>query len=292
LREFTGPSAQEALKQANATLVDAQSAYDQAAKLTSTGFATKVTLQDATKALDIARAQQRSAQLTVFTNQPGGSDQVMAQTQLDQATASLAAAQSRLSYTTIKAPRAGTLISRNVELGETVQPPTVLMTLSPAGDTELVVQIDEKNLGLIAIGQKALVSADAYPKLNFPADINYINPGINLQTAAVEVKLKVAAPPAYLTQDMTVSVDIEVARHPGVLIVPAASVRELAGGKPWVLKVAAGRAARQLVKVGLVSAGKAEIVSGLGVGDRIIPATSTVVDGGPLRAQLAAAPKP
>jgi len=292
LRELTVPAAMEALKQANATLVDAQSAYDQAAKLNSTGFATKVTLQDAVKILDIARAQLHSAQLTVFTNQPGGSDQVMAQTQLNQANASLAAAQSRLSYTIIKAPRAGTLISRNVELGDTVQPPTVLMTLSPAGDTELVVQIDEKNLGLIAIGQTALVSADAYPKVNFPADVDYINPGINLQTASVEVKLKVVTPPLYLTQDMTVSVDIEVARHPGVLIISAASVRGLSGGKPWVLKVAAGRATRQPVTLGLVSSGKAEIASGLVVGDQIVPATSAVVDGGALRAQPAAAAKP
>ena len=47
------------------------------------------------KALDIARAQVRSAELQVFTNQPGGSDYVMAETQLNQARASLATAQSR-----------------------------------------------------------------------------------------------------------------------------------------------------------------------------------------------------
>jgi len=42
--------------------------------------------------------------------------------------------------------------------------------LSPNGETQLVVQIDEKNLGLIWIGEKALVSTDAYPKEDFPHD--------------------------------------------------------------------------------------------------------------------------
>ena len=183
--------------------------------LPSDGYGTKATLDDATKSLDIARAQVRSAELQVFTNRPGGSDYVMAETQLNQARASLATAQSRLSYTVITAPRDGVLISRNVERGYVVQPSNVLMVLSPSSETQLVVQIDEKNLGLIAIGQKALASADAFPKDTFAAEVIYINPGIDLQRASVEVKLRVPEPPAYLRQDMTVSVDIETRETPG-----------------------------------------------------------------------------
>ena len=58
-----------------------------------------------------------------------------------------------------------------------MQPSNVLMKLSPTGDTQLVVQIDEKNLGLIAVGQQALASADAFPKEAFAAEVVYINPG-------------------------------------------------------------------------------------------------------------------
>jgi HlyD family secretion protein len=61
------------------------------------------------------------------------------------------------------------------------------MKLSPSADTKLVVQIDEKYLSLIVLGQKALASADA--KQTFDAEVVYINPGVDLQRASVEVKL-------------------------------------------------------------------------------------------------------
>lgn len=232
-REVAAPTAADLLKQAQATLLGAQLSYDRAAKLAAHGYGSTAILDEATKALEIARAQVRNAQLQVFTNSPGGSDYVMVETQLNQARANVATAQARLSYTLIKAPRDGILISRDVEAGNVVQPSNVLMKLSPTSDTQLVVQIDEKNLGLVSIGQKALASADAYPKDSFPAEVAYINPGIDLQRASVEMKLRVPDPPPYLRQDMTVSVDIETATRPQTLVVPAADIRSLPSGKPW-----------------------------------------------------------
>ncbi len=286
LRELTLPSAEQARAQAQATLTNAQKAYDRAARLAATGIGTRVTLDDAAKALDIARAQLRSAEFQVFTSRPGGSDYVMAQTQLDQTRANLASAQSQLGYTVIKAPREGILIARNVERGDVVQPSNVLMMLSPSGETQLVVQIDEKNLGLIAAGQSALASADAYPKDTFAAQVVYINPGVDLQRASVEVKLFVPNPPAYLRQDMTISVDIKTAEHRHALIAPAASIRGLASGNPWVLKVGSTHAARQPVRVGLVSGGKAEILDGLKAGNLVLPVSSGIKDGDRIRARL------
>lgn len=288
MSELTVPSAEEALRQAKATLLNAEQILGRATKLARDGFGTKVALDEATKSLDIARAQVRNAELQIFTNRPGGSDYVMVQTQLNQARAGLATAQSRLSYTIITAPRDGILISRDVERGNIVQPSNVLMKLSPAGETQLVIQIDEKNLGLIAVGQKALASADAFPKETFAAEVFYINPGIDLQRASVEVQLRVPAPPAHLRQDMTVSVDIEVAKRPNALVGSAAILRGLADGKPWVLKVNSGYARRQPVKLGLVSAGKVEIVDGLAEGDRVLLSTVNVADGARIRARAPA----
>jgi HlyD family secretion protein len=287
IRELTLPSAEETLKQAKATVVNAEAAYGRAEKLARDGFGTKVSLDDARKALDIARAQVRSAEFQIYTNSPGGSDYVIAETQRNQARASLAMARSRLSYTVIKAPRDGTLISRNVERGNVVQPANVLMTLSPSGDTQLVVQIDEKNLGLISVGQKALASADAFPKETLAAEVVYINPAIDLQRASVEVKLRVPGPPAYLRQDMTVSVDIETATHPSVLIAPLASIQEPFDGASWVMKAANGRAGRQSVKIGLTSGGKAEILEGLKEGDLIISTPAALKAGNRVRTNVA-----
>lgn len=289
LRELTLPSAEQALKQAQATLINAQKAYDRASKLAADGYGTKATLDDATRVLDVATAQVRNAEFQVYTNRPGGSDYVMAETQLNQAGASLATAQSRLSYTVVTAPRDGILISREVERGNVVQPSGVLMKLSPAGDTQLVVQIDERNIGSLALGQKAIASADAFVKQTFPAEVIYINPGIDLQRASVEVKLRVPNAPTYLRQDMTVSVDIEVARRSKALIAPAADVHGLDTADPWVLKIDSAHARRQSIKVGIVSAGKAEIVEGLGEGDLIVTSVATLVkDGTRVRTRVTA----
>ena len=292
LREVALPSAEQSLEQARATLLNAQKTYDRAAKLSAEGYATRAALDQATKDLDIARTQARNAEFQVSTTRPGGSDYVLAEAQLAQARAALANAQSRLGYATIKAPRDGVLISRNVERGNVVQPSTVLMKLSPVGETQLVVQIDEKNLGLIALGQKALASADAYPKSIFAAEVAYINPGVDLQRASVEVKLRVAEPPDYLRQDMTVSVDIEVARRPNAVVAPAETIREAAGAAPWVMVVENGRAKRQPIALGIVSAGKAEIVSGLDGGALVLPAASRLPAGAKVQPVVASGARP
>jgi HlyD family secretion protein len=279
--EVARPAAQETLKQNQATLLNARQSFERTEALNRNGYATRAQYDEARRNLDIAMAQVRAAQLQFASNQPGGSDFTMAQHALTQAQAALRSANTRLAYTIITAPRDGTLITRNVERGDVVQPGKVLMTLSPAGDTDLVVQIDEKNLGLIALGQKALASADAYPNRSFPATLSYINPAVDLQRASVEVKLRVAPEnvPSYLRQDMTVSVDIEIARKPDALVLPIQDVRDLAGASPWVLKVAKDRARKQPVTVGLRAITHVEIAAGLAPGDMVVPAGVALREG-------------
>ena len=167
LDELTLPSAREALTQAQANLLNAQQTFDRTSQLAKDGYATRAALDDAQKTLDVARTQVRTAEFQVYTASPNGSDYVMAQTQLNQAHANLETAESRLGYATIAAPRDGILITRSVERGTVVQPGKALLVLAPAGEVQLVLQIDERNLGKIALGQKALASADAYPDQRF-----------------------------------------------------------------------------------------------------------------------------
>jgi HlyD family secretion protein len=283
LRELTLPAAEEALTQAKATLLDAQNTFDRTASLYKNGYATKASLDDAQKNLDVARTQMRTAELQVFTSSPGGSDFVMAETQLSQARANLATARSRLGYATIVAPRDGVLITRNVERGTIAQPGRALMVLAPSGTTQLVVEIDEKNLGLLRIGQPALASADAYPDKTFAARVSYINPGVDIARASVQVKLDVPDPPSYIVQDMTISVDVEVARRNDTLIVPARDVYDALSGAPWVMLVKDGRAVKQPVRLGLSASTQAEILEGLAEGSLVVPSTARMLTGQRLR---------
>lgn len=144
---------------------------------------------------------------------------------LAQAQATLASAEAKLAQTVIRAPVDGVLIAREVEAGDVVQPGRELMVLAPAGETQIDVRIDEKNLAQLAIGQRALASADAFPADRFTAVLFYINPGVDSLCGSVDMKLRVPDPPAYLRQDMTVSVDVEVVAgvSDGERLVPASS---------------------------------------------------------------------
>lgn len=280
ITELTLPLAEQSLGGAKATLQNAQQIYDRAAKLAKSGVGTRAAREEAERYLTVARTQSGEAELQVLTNRVGGSDYVLAETQLAQAQAGLSAAKIRMGYSEIRAERGGILIARNVEVGNVVQPGLELMQLSPVGDVQIVVQIDEKNLGLVALGQDALASADAYGKQTFAVKVAFINPAVDLQRASVEVKLKVTDPPDYLRQDMTVSVDIRVASRQHALVIEFADVHEPATDEPWVLKIVDGRAQRQAVKVGLISTGKVEILNGLAEGDKVIPATLTTISDG------------
>lgn len=283
LREVQTPVAEQALRQAQANLTTARSTLQRNEDLFRKGFISRAALDQVRNLVELADAQLRTAQTQLNAAQPAGTDALLADAAVAQAIAGSDAARARAAYTGIRAPVAGTLIGRNVEAGDVVQPGKLLMTLSPVGRTQLVVAIDEKNLHLLALGQKAVVSADAYPQQRFAAEVAYINPGVNALTGSVDVKLEVSAPPTVLTQDMTVSIDIEVARHPAVLLLATGAVHDADGASPWVLRVEGGAATRRPIRLGLRSAGVVEVVEGLQSGDRVIPVAAALSAGDRLR---------
>jgi HlyD family secretion protein len=290
LIELHAPVAEQALRQAQVNLDNARTAERRAQDLRRQGFIAEAATDDARKAVDLAESQLRAAQKQLETTRPRGSDYAMAASALAEARASAAAARSRLAYATIAAPLPGTLIDRNVEPGDVVQPGKVLMVLSPAGATQLVVQIDEKNLRLLAPGQAAQASADAYPDARFAAKLVYINPGIDAQRGSVEVKLEVPAVPEYLRQDMTVSVDIQVASRRDAVLIPTDAVHDVDSAQPWVLTVQGGRARRHGVRLGLRGGGFSQVLEGVSPGDVLVASVAAdVADGARVRQIRAAA---
>jgi HlyD family secretion protein len=290
ITELSAPAAQQALTQAVANADQARKQMERVRDLQAQGFVGQSQLDDARRNLEVAESQVASARLQVSTMRPNGSDSALAQAALSQARANLQLALTKLAQDRITAPSDGTLIARNVEAGEIVQAGKELMLLAAAGETRLVVQIDEKHLSRLALGQKALASADAFPGQRFGAELSYINPGVDATRGAVEVKLRVTDAPAYLRQDMTVSVDIQVARRAGVLVIPTDAVHDLTGTAPWVLALRDGRALRQPVRLGLIGDGRLEVLDGLAAGDMVIPVASAAVSAGQrLRARHSAA---
>ena len=278
LREVQAPVAEQTLSQAQANQDATVRGLERTQNLFEQGFLGQAALDEAQRAEQVARAQRKVAQQQLNSARAGGSDMAVTESALLQAQAGAELAAARLRYATVLAPAAGTLIARQVEPGDVVQPGKVLMVLSPAGETQLVVQIDEKHLNLLHLGQEAWVSADAYPDQRFAATLVYINPGVDAQRGSVEVKLRVTQPPTYLKQDMTVSVDIAVAQRSQAVLVPTEAVHDLDTHTPWVLKVVQGQALRTPVQLGLRSQGLSEVLNGLAVDDQVLANAALAVN--------------
>lgn len=284
LTDLQGPVAQQMLRQALAGLDAARASGQRNLALFEQGFIGQAALDESRKALTLAEAQVLAAQKQVASTQPGGAEHSLAVGAVAEAQANAEGVRAKVRYAVIQAPVSGQLIGRNVEVGDVVQAGKVLMTLSPEGATQLVVQIDEKNLRLIALGQEALASADAYPQQKFKAQVAYINPGINAQTGAVEVKLDVLEPVQTLRQDMTVSVDLVVARKAQVLALQVAHIHDINGTAPWVWLRDAGHAVRRPVRLGLRGGAWVEVLDGLREGDAVITSPIALREGQRVRA--------
>lgn len=280
IRELNQPVSEQTLAQAQTTFDLAQKQYARSKELAEKGFVSQSQLDDSLRNLDIAQNQLTAAKYQANSLKEQGSDYALAISSLKQAQANEQVARAKLHNTVIKATSAGVLISRSVEQGNVVMAGKILMLLSPGGKTQLVVNIDEKNMRYLKLGQRALVAADAYPAQRFDAVLNYINPAVDATRGSVEVKLDVAAPPDFLRQDMTVSVDIEVARRAEALTLALAAIRDGAGTEPWVMVIENGRARRRPVKLGVRGDSRVEILEGLREGDQVLPATGVLIKEG------------
>ena len=289
-REVALPAAQEGLVQAMADVSQIRQQLLRLRQLNAQNYVTAADLETAIRNLAVAESKVHSNERQVIANETAGSAATLAQTTLAQAQASLKLAQVKLQQAAIHATAAGTLIRRSVEPGDIVQPGKVLMVLAAQGETQLLVQIDEKNLAKLAIGQQALGSADAYSAQRFQAEIIYINPGIDAARGSVEIKLRVPQPPDYLRQDMTVSVDIATAHSANALVIPTAALRDPSGASPWVLVVRDRHTAHQTVTVGLRGDNFLEILSGISAGEAVIlPIEGLITADQRVRVTLAAA---
>jgi HlyD family secretion protein len=277
IAQYALPAAEQALRQAQANLTQAELAYKRASDLVAQNFVSKASLDDAQRNLDVAKSQLRTAQLHVASNGPGGADYTLAEAARREAETAVDVATAKLDATVIRAPANGVLIGRSVEPGDIAQPGKTLLVLAPNGEVQILVNVDEKNLGKLAVGEQAYASADAYPDQSFPAVLFYINPGIDPVRGSVEVKLRVPDPPPYLKQDMSVSVDIEVAHRKNVLIVPADAIHDVGTARPWAMVVRNGHTVRQPVRLGMRGDKAVEIIEGIAADEAVVPATNGLV---------------
>jgi len=274
LRTVSARVAGESVRQAQANLRAAETTWERQRTLFRSGAIAATELESAQRAVDVARSQLQSAQIASAGSSAGGGDARVAVAGRVQAEAALRVAEARLAQSRVVAPAAGVIMTRSVEPGDVVTPGRALLVLLRDGDTELSMTPDERNLADLRLGQRAVASAEAFPDRPFPAEVSYIAPTIDALRGTVEVKLRVPTPPPFLRPSMTVSVEVEVARHPNALSLPPDAVRDAATPSPWVMVVGDdGRTARRPVTLGLRGERVVEVASGLGERERVVPSS-------------------
>jgi HlyD family secretion protein len=276
------------MRQAELEVGKAERDLERMRKLAGEGAASPAQLDEAEKAVGVARSRVEAAAVQAADAAGEGAEVRLTAAALRQAQGAEAVARARLDETQLRARAPGRVLTRDVERGDVVSPGRVLLVLAEDGATRLVVQPDEKNLALLRVGQGAEAVADAFPDRPFRCAVSWIAPGVDAARGTVEVRLEVPEPPPFLRTDMTVSVNVEVGRRADALVVAADAVRD-AATDPWVLRIESGRAVRRPVRVGLRGEGAVEVLGGLEPGDAVIAPAASVGPGARVRARPAAA---
>lgn len=263
LQQSTRPQAQAALREAEARLTQATREAQRRRELFQQQAIAREEMEQAIQAETTARANTEQARLTARSLLAGNPAEAAAR-------ARVASSKAQLAKTTIRAEVAGTVLTRNAEPGDLVQPGRILFEIAQTGDTEIQVPLDEKNLEVLAIGQTAMCIADAYPARPFPAKVGFIAPSVDPQRGTVDIRLTVTPVPSFLRQDMTVSVNVETGRRDKAIVVPNEALTAMDGNRAELWLIVDGRATKRPVQLGLRGLTQTEVTSGLHVGDWIL----------------------
>jgi len=224
-----------------------------------------------------------------------------ARNRVEQTRASLNATRDALSKTTVRAPISGVVTTLRVKAGEVTvigtmnNPGTQLMTISEMSTVQAVLMVDETDTPSIEVGQKALLSIDAYPGRTFEGLITEVGnspilrddtdlQGLTTTSDAInfKVKAKVLAPPSAIRPGFSVTADVITGTRAKVVAVPLAAVviRDSPKGEKTeagivkteegVYALRDGKAVFILVQTGLAGDLMVETLAGLKTGEEII----------------------
>ncbi len=274
--------AKAALKSAQANLAKAQNMLLQK-KLELDRMAALRTQQFVSQSdLDLANTNYRDAEAQVD----------LSEAQIDQAKATLSSAELDLGYTTIYSPVNGTVVSRNVEEGQTVaasfQTPTLFVLAQDLTRMQVIANVSESDIGGVTEGKSADFRVDAYPREFFHGVVTQVrNAPVSIQNVVTyDVIISVDNPELKLKPGMTANITIVTARNEDALRAPNAALRFRMPGVPvdrktpqlWVLETT-GRVRAAPITTGIADSLYTEIVAGEArEGDAAIVGIATAED--------------
>jgi len=259
-------SARANMEKAAVAVMDARRTYERSKELFAQNFIARSDLDTAETNLHSAEAQQK-----------------VTQAQVGQAQASLKIAETNLQYTSIISPVNGTVISRSVDVGQTVaasfQTPTLFSIAQDLTKMQIKTSVDEADIGKVQTGQDVSFTVDAYPDTVFNGKVSEVRnaPTTVSNVVTYDVIIKVDNPQLKLKPGMTANVSITTETRHDVLRVPNAALRfkpavtaekseasqerhRIKGTKVWILEK--GQPRPVVVTLGISDGNYTEISTG------------------------------
>ena len=201
-----------------------------------------------------------------------------AQATFDQANAGIAKTQAIISQKLVRAPFDGELGVRHVEVGQFLTAGTQIVTLTDLSTLYGNFTVTEKDSGQLKVGQIVRIAVDAYPGRTFEGKITTIEPQIATDTRNIRVQATLDNPDHILKPGMFATTTVVLPDKPPVVTVPETAVDyTLYGDSVFLItekKEDDGKtslsAVRTFVRTGNRIGGRAEILSGLKPGDRVV----------------------
>lgn len=207
-------TAQANLQKARVTLADAQRTLQRNRQLLRDGIISQGDFDVSETAVGSAEASLKAAEGSVM-----------------QTRGALAQAQTNLSNSIIRSPVDGVVISRAVDVGQTVaasfQTPTLFTIAKDLTKMQIEVSVDEADISRIRVGQTATFTVDAYPEQTFSGKVVQVRsaPVVTQNVVTYVVVVNLDNREMKLKPGMTANVSIEIARRDNVLKLPAAALR-------------------------------------------------------------------
>ncbi len=254
-------------------------AYERAQQMAKDGVVSPSALDDTQKNYEMAVNRQELGKANVVS---ATAKLKQAQAQVSQARAELEEKEEEYRNSTIISPIDGTVLSRDVEVGDAVSSILVLGSSATLvmnlGDTHQVYvkgKVDESDIGKVYLGQAARIKVESYKDKTFQGKVTKISPmGVEKDNVTTfEVRVSIDNAGGELKSQMTANAEIILDEHKGVLIIPEASLlydkdRKASvevpdpSGKDGKKKVA--------VTVGISNGSKTELLSGLKEGQQVV----------------------
>ncbi len=209
------------LEKAEAAVVQANADYDRAVNLTRDGVMSHQQFDQAKMNYDSTKASEKAAAASI----------TQAQAQASQKKAAVAVAQTNLDYTVIRSPIDGTVVARNVDVGQTVaaslQAPTIFTIAQDLKKMWVYAKTDESDVGNIKVGKPVTFKVDAFPKETFHGTVNQVrmNPTTVQSVVTYDTIIEFENRDLKLFPGMTAYATIPVASVQSVLKIPNTALR-------------------------------------------------------------------